>query len=147
MSNPLAWEVCMRSRRILATLGAVCLMAAALVTAETGPPAGPTLAALVTQRYTELVQQQLVFPLDPTTPNTPENQLGAIVNHFQALSIQFQRLDTKHRQAEQVLAMLSVSNAKLTEKLQKLQTTAPSGLSLPGLPPVSGDTPLPPEEK
>ena len=83
------------------------------------------MAALITQRYAELVQQQLVFPLDPSTPNTPENQLDAIVNHFRGLSVQYQRLDTRFRQSEQVVGMLSVSNGKLTERLQKLQTTPP----------------------
>jgi hypothetical protein len=134
----------MGPRRLLAMLGPVCLVTAALVTADTVPP-GPTVAALVTQRYTELVQQQLVFPLDPSTPNTPEQQLGAIVNHFRALSIQFQRLDTKHRQAEQVLAMLSVSNDQLSERLKKLQTATPGAAPLPELPPPASVTP--PEEK
>jgi hypothetical protein len=128
-------------------MGAILLgFLAAFVLAEQAPPPGPTVAALITQRYAELVQQQLVFPLDPSTPNTPENQLDAIVNHFRGLSVQYQRLDTRFRQSEQVVGMLSVSNGKLTERLQKLQTTPPPVPGV-GLAPSITEDAKPPEEK
>lgn len=121
---------------------AICLMSVALVTADTVPiPAGPTLAALVSVRYQELVAQQLVLPLPPGTPTTPEQQLDGIINHFQALSVEKQRLEARLRQSEQVLSMLSVSNDRLSKRLAQLQ---PGG-AIPGQVPAA--TEPSPEEK